>query len=225
MTNRLKCNRAFPCDTCVRRGKESVCQYAPNADRNDRRPRDSVSDRLKHLESLISSLAQKGVDVNALTPSSTFAASMDGQNAPGRAGVAETQCTPISDSGIPSEDRAELTGGTQLHGIQASYVDSNHWSSILEDIRGIREQLTSGAIIEPTQAVEQATPSTDGIGSEPEMDSHDLVFGVFEPSTMDHIIKAMPARHICDSLVSQYFQSRFTILREFCLNLTARSVS
>ncbi|OAA55860.1 hypothetical protein SPI_08067 [Niveomyces insectorum RCEF 264] len=107
-----------------------------------------------------------------------------------------------------------LASGFVLHGSQATYVDSSHWSSILEDIRGIREQLSSSAIqAESGSEVDMSAPSTDMTLGREASTGFDLTFGSVRTLDLDQILEALPRRQICDSLVSQYFQSRFTILR------------
>jgi len=48
---KLRCNRAAPCDQCIKRSKESACSYLPPAAKA-RAPQD-VKGRIQHLEQLV----------------------------------------------------------------------------------------------------------------------------------------------------------------------------
>ena len=48
---KLRCNRAAPCDQCIKRSKESACSYLPPAAKV-RAPQD-VKGRIQHLEQLV----------------------------------------------------------------------------------------------------------------------------------------------------------------------------
>jgi hypothetical protein len=87
-------------------------------------------------------------------------------------------------------------------GSQGNYVDSSHWLSILNDIKEVREQLS----LSSAQVEEQPDITKD--------EDVDLVLGpVPMPNKVD-MIKSLPARSVCDSLLSQYFNAQFMSLRK-----------
>lgn len=86
-----------------------------------------------------------------------------------------------------------------------NYVDSTHWFSILRDIEEVREQLS----LSSTQVQEEQ--SSGVIASQPEVD---LIFDPPEQSTVREVLQSLPPRSVCDSLLSQYFNSEYTILRK-----------
>ncbi|TVY29882.1 Equisetin cluster transcription factor [Lachnellula hyalina] len=94
-------------------------------------------------------------------------------------------------------------GTLHVQGGQTNYVDSSHWLSILHDIKEVREQLA----LSSTQ--EQEDDSFDRIGPQPEAD---LVFGLQQPLNIIEIIRSLPSRPVCDSLLSQYFNSQYMII-------------
>jgi hypothetical protein len=179
----------------VKRGKADICRYAPNADRSRADgKRAPVTDRLKRLEELIATLAEDGGPVVQVQPSLPPVQELS------------VKATP---EGTPGKSPAAVS--------QTGYTDANHWSSILEDIRDIREQLA------PTQEVQDpledsSPPSTGspatGSGSKGAAASgFDLGFGQTGPSTLQNVLSGLPPRQVCDFLVAHYFQARFTTLR------------
>lgn len=211
----MKCNRALPCDTCNRRGKGSSCQYAANADRNGPREtnNDNVRERLKNLESLVISLTQEGV-----RPDATLAISVTPSAVKCRPTELETETLIGVNS--PSATTAEPATTKAQPVLTRPYVDPSHWSSILEDIRQIRDQLSS-----PNNAHEQAVghPESSTNASEPESNpreesqaDRDIVFGPWGALDLDLqlILGNLPSRQLCDRLVSHYFRARHAILRK-----------
>lgn len=106
-----------------------------------------------------------------------------------------------TDSTTPTGERGTL----HVQGGQMNYVDSSHWLSILHDIKEVREQLALSS------AQEQEGNSFDRIGPQPDAD---LVFGLQQPLNISEIIRSLPSRPVCDSLLSQYFNSQYMIIRK-----------
>ncbi|KAF2008117.1 hypothetical protein P154DRAFT_479598 [Amniculicola lignicola CBS 123094] len=161
-SRKLKCNRGSPCDTCIKRDKQSSCQYAENANRD--KPKNTTGDRLQNLENAVLQFIQKEATQTQDQPS-TY--------------------TPATSS---NSGTLRLTGG------QPQYVDSTHWLSILNDIKEVREQLS-------TQEENDTEP-------QPEVD---LVFPTTSCS-ISEILLSLPPRPVCDGLVSQYFNAKFMML-------------
>lgn len=66
---KLRCNRATPCDQCIKRSKDSACSYLPPKTRS-RGPQD-VKSRIHHLEQLVVDLMNsRSSNDNATTTSS-----------------------------------------------------------------------------------------------------------------------------------------------------------
>lgn len=97
------------------------------------------------------------------------------------------------------------SGSLHFRDDQMSYVDSNHWLSILNDIKEVQEQLSlSNNNI-------QGNRSVDKTGSEEELD---LMFSPMPSHSIREILQSLPPRTVCDSLLSHYFNSRYMVLRE-----------
>ncbi|KAH6695374.1 fungal-specific transcription factor domain-containing protein [Plectosphaerella plurivora] len=188
-TRKLKCSRGVPCESCVKRGKTDICRYAPNADRSRADgKRAPVADRLKKLEELIATLAEEGGPVLQAQPPSS------------------AQSTPIAKN-VTTESPAAVS--------QTGYTDANHWSSILEDIRDIREQLAP--VQEAQDPRDSSSPPTfetppRSTTSKGDVSGFDFGFGQIGSSTFQDVLAGLPSRQVCDFLVAHYFQARFTTL-------------
>lgn len=119
----------------------------------------------------------------------------------------------VSSEGVPAKN----TSPVSFHEAgQTPYVDSTHWTGILKDIRDIREQLG-----EDTQPRPQPLPLQAGVQSS----NYDLGFGHFPAMDLEEIMACLPARSVCDGLIFQYFNSRFTILRKTSLPILFSSLT
>ncbi|CAG7554681.1 unnamed protein product [Fusarium equiseti] len=184
--SRLKCNRGLPCDACVKRNK--LCSYASNADRSESRvgKNSSVVERLKHLESLLVAVAgQKGANQS---PNTNDAASV----------------SPNSVSKDISEARIGNNAGPS--GLP-NHLDSSHWSSILEDIKAIREDLPS----ESPESMSQNSPPEAGFNSR-EDTSLDFDLGSSNGASMETALVALPPKQICDTLTSMFFRWHYNMM-------------
>ncbi|KAH6967013.1 fungal-specific transcription factor domain-containing protein [Fusarium venenatum] len=203
-TRKLKCDRSLPCDSCIRRNKQSICHYASNADRNERRvdkgSSSSVAERLKHLEGLLTIVAQQRDPMASLSITEDISAGGDGK---------ASIVTPAS---IESRGAAEAKDGDSVvpPGL-AGHVDSSHWSSILENIKAIREELPNESPPDKEQALLNNSP---GDGSEAPLGrmSPDLDFGSSKGVSHDSILAALPPRQVCDILISMFFRWHYTMM-------------
>ncbi|CAK7218016.1 hypothetical protein SBRCBS47491_003363 [Sporothrix bragantina] len=224
---KLKCNRELPCDSCIRRDKATICQYAANADRSekadcagDRRGANAngktVSSRLKRLEDMILKMATAPASVPATAQRPER--SPDEPKLDQDSSVNTPMSTPVLvDTGPSSElvtpaTTAEPLSGGQLDNQHAHYIDASHWSSLLEEIKELREQLVT-----PTREDEQLTSSVD-TGNSITLDwpatedrFADLVFSG-TTQTLAELIEKLPPRLICDRLVSTYFRVGHSVL-------------
>ncbi|KAI9172634.1 Fusarisetin A cluster transcription factor fsa6 [Paramyrothecium foliicola] len=208
-TRKLKCNRAQPCDSCIKRDKASACHYAANATRNkstSAKPRD-LKDRLNSLENLVSSLLSGDAVLQAgfptpsqsLTENSTILTDHLGE-----------QTREDQDSGLGSTIGKEDTLTPETLHLQESgdghrsYIDPSHWLSILDDIKEIREHVSVS-----THRGPQYERSHDG---ETLVTDPGFLFAAAHRLSSDEIIAALPPRSTCDMLLSWYFNSRFMIL-------------
>lgn len=212
---RLKCNRGMPCESCVRRDKAASCTYAGNAARSggraakQARPRD-LKDRLASLEDLVSAFlaepsgppaADAVLDVESTAEQ--FSRTALSINL-----VDRETATDTAVQGTPDSTRRAV-----------SHIDPSHWLSILEDIKEVREHLDETASESTAPSTSKSASDYDTGGSDPS-----LVLGTGQLSrtavTLDGIIAGLPARPVCDMLLSWYFNSQFMVLGKCIALLT-----
>ncbi len=191
--DRLKCNRGSPCDTCIKWKKQSSCEYAGNANRG--KPKQSnTGDRLQKLENIVLQFMQNGVggkakylEIGKLDESTDH-----------------PEGSITTDVHVPTKGHGPMEPGTiHVQDGQMSYVDSSHWLSILYDIKEIREQLSLSNQAQEDQKFGDISPP-------PEVD---LAFEPLKPLGIHEILQSLPPRAVCDSLLSQYFNCEYLVLR------------
>ncbi|OTB10589.1 hypothetical protein K445DRAFT_386538 [Daldinia sp. EC12] len=200
-TRKLKCNRGLPCDSCMRRDKASLCNYAANASRSEpsnSQPR-ALKDRLNALESLVSSLLTGDAVVRPGTIS---------RGEPTTRSV-ESVASPARYYNTPSSVREDALTPESLHlqetaDGQVNYIDPNHWQSILDDIKEVREHLSASD--EPVPRHEKGAVADRVV-----LDASFLLNSDRIPN-LDEILSSLPPQPICDMLLSWYFSSRFMVL-------------
>lgn len=233
--NRLKCSRTSPCESCVRRDKAVSCIYATNAVRNSSninrtggasagrsrsvKPRD-LKDRLSSLETLVSSfLAQSSSPTTAAVPlqglSQVTSHEMDGSIDLTTEQLSRTTFS-AEDQGYRtvSANEADNKGAVSTEVMLGSvkFIDPSHWLSILDDIKEVREHLAGQEDSDSTpDTLDNAPASTTPSGS-----SDPSILLASPPAhgtaSLDEILTRLPAKSVCDMLLSWYFNSQFMVL-------------
>ncbi|KAM0074867.1 hypothetical protein ACKRZS_013107 [Fusarium odoratissimum] len=180
-TRKLKCNRSLPCDSCIKRNKQTLCHYASNADRHDKRgeKNESVADRLKNLESLIATVAQESQKKDSLSALSLNENSLQ-----------KEYQIPSPRNAQPSQNfRSEAVAHNDdnIASGLVGQVDSSHWSSILENIRAIRDEL-------PAASPQTSTLSSVTLNNEVSTSEADFDMGSPDGLSIEHILSALPPR-------------------------------
>jgi hypothetical protein len=177
---RLRCDRNTPCASCVRLGRASACSVPlpQKAATHEIVPIDPstrriLQDRINQLESLVRSLLEKQPD--KLTTSTT------GNTLP-------SEATAIAKEG---DLIAHDFGRINLKDHESSYVESDHWMAILDEISDLRD------------TVDEPVNGSRSDGSQPKAD---LFLLQTYPATKMDIIAAIPPRIIVDSIIAKYFQ-------------------
>ncbi|KAJ6187256.1 hypothetical protein N7519_002164 [Penicillium mononematosum] len=187
---KLKCCRNHPCGNCKKRGEATSCTYVGRGPRakaqHGRSSPTLVQDRLRHLENLVKSLAQKqrsepDIDFNAVQPKNR-----DGYAAP----------SPGSD-----RDAALVPGDTGTLVVKnegTSYIDGANWRAILEEISDVKEYLD-----------EDGEDSDDeGVEVDPYDDSSPvLLLGHGRPVSKEEMLMDIPPRSVADRLVSRFLKT------------------
>ncbi|KAI1644696.1 uncharacterized protein F4817DRAFT_346059 [Daldinia loculata] len=209
-TRKLKCNRGSPCDSCIRRDKASLCNYAANASRSEpsnNKPRD-LKDRLNTLENLVSSLLSGDAVVQPGLTTRRELATKDVEDITSPA--IHYNKSANHDSSFTSQSAGEdaLTPETphlqETADGQVNYIDPNHWLSILDDIKEVREHLLAS-----NQPLSQ---NEKGFAADPVVLDASFLLNSDQISSLDDILSSLPSQPICDMLLSWYFGSRFMVL-------------
>ncbi|QKD58920.2 uncharacterized protein FOBCDRAFT_252559 [Fusarium oxysporum Fo47] len=172
---------SLPCDSCIKRNKQTLCHYASNADRHDKRgeKNESVADRLKNLESLIATVAQKSQKKDSLSALSLNENSLQKEYQTPSPRNAQPSQNFISEAVAHSDDN--IASGL------VGQVDSSHWSSILENIRAIRDEL-------PAASPQTSTLSSVTLNNEASTSEADFDMGSPDGLSIEYILSALPPR-------------------------------
>ncbi|KAK3902854.1 hypothetical protein C8A05DRAFT_43805 [Staphylotrichum tortipilum] len=198
---KAKCNRAFPCDTCIGRNQAASCQYAANVKRTEAgvSKKTSLKDRLKSLEALVSSLAAQDLVVQqANKGSDQVAPALKPRSIPSQTS-SEPEARPEQSSSPETPCMRQVNDG------QVRFVDSGHWLSVLDEIREVQEQLSPEGTLPPEDMPR-------GLKPEPELHEALSVLGLEVTLSMEDIMTALPPRPTCDRLLSHYFIARFQVV-------------
>ncbi|KAF4495961.1 transcriptional regulatory [Fusarium agapanthi] len=183
------------CEPCrTRKNNHALCQYASNADREDKRyDGKSVSDRLNPTA------AQRTQKSNPTSYRHTNGSTAQKQN--GLSGTDNVQL-----SGISRTEAAASSSHTVSSGLMGQ-VDPSHWSSMLQNIRAIREEL-------PAASPHTSTLSSVTLNNDVPTSHVNLDMASPDGMTIEHILSALPPRQVCDTLVSVFFLSHYTMMRK-----------
>ena len=195
---KLKCDRAHPCETCVKRNDESSCTYSKvsNTGKNDPASRAKAQDRLRQLEQLVMQMVDSNV-----TPS--------------RDSGSRPMSTPksLTSDGTPRDGRLE-------HDISGSkYVGSTHWSAVLENIQELKSAMNEESSQSPDL---EETDEMDTSDQEILFGSRQAL------SMQQILAQFMPPRIRVDRLLSMYFNAKYMVIPYVSLlagSLTPASVA
>lgn len=180
--SRLRCDRNKPCGSCIRLGQVAGCSFPlpqlPRAPQKDRpiesATRKAFEERIDQLESLVRSL----LDKQEKLPDARM---------PGNLATQETTETVAAVDPLVYE-----AGRINLNDHQSSYVESDHWKAILDEISDLKDMVQE-QVEEPQH-------------TEPTLPGNDLFLLQTYPVTKMDIVAAIPPRIIVDSMISKYFK-------------------
>ena len=194
----------------MKRNQPSSCHYSATTRRSETGASKTanLTDRLKNLEALVSSFAaqdlvaqqqRKGKAKLAINDPAVSATSSQEQGHDTSHKTGEKGLNPESPRMRQTQDG------------HVSYVDSSHWLSVLEDIREVREHLSPEG-----SALPENVSRGNAASWEPEVPQVGSVMGLNVSLSIEEILSSLPPRALCDRLLSQYFNSRFQVLGEYC---------
>ncbi|KAK4862539.1 hypothetical protein LT330_002672 [Penicillium expansum] len=169
----------------------------------------ALSDRLKRLEDTIQSFVQgENVSHTASQPHSEVAHTInESKSSSGAHGVSAAATGLAASNGLRTGDQnlqdKEVRSTSNAHHGKNSHVDSSHWVSILEDIKEVRESLST---VDPFSLSE---PTSEGGSGQSDVS---LPIGPEAKLDIKDILVSLPTRPICDMLVSRYFNAPYMVL-------------
>ncbi|KAL1989020.1 hypothetical protein VTN96DRAFT_5783 [Rasamsonia emersonii] len=206
---KLKCNRANPCENCVKRGDAPSCTYAQPGTRkkntlnqNTSNSPDDMQNRIDRLESLVLSLMTNGAQ--SAGPAAAMAA-ISGNNDSVVSGR-NSQDRDQDDDGADGQDESETEQVTKSFGVmkvdnnKSFYISDAHWAAVLNDIAEVRQYFANTK----KQYEEQAQKIK---ASRPEPDPSTLLFGSMKPASKAEIMASFPSRYTTDMLIARYFNT------------------
>jgi hypothetical protein len=188
-----------------------LCRYAPNAIRNKPRAQKpgNIQERLDNLEMMLSSIASNpsvaalGIGVKAGKQAASNTASRSSAGCSQHRASATPPQARQEDHVLPPEQPHRHESGNG----QVSYIEPSHWRAILDEIKEVREHLSAF-----DRPLLQEEPERKSFVPE---EGAEYLFGRFPVVDMEDVISSVPARSVCDALVSQYFNSRYMVLGMF----------
>ncbi|KAK1143201.1 hypothetical protein N8T08_006899 [Aspergillus melleus] len=207
---KLKCNRAHPCENCVKRGDASSCSYAQSSTRKKNSPQqaaasspDDMQNRIDRLEGLVLSLMTNGSQ--SAGPAAAMAA-ISGNSSSISSAQPTTDLDIDEDAhGGPEESDTEQV--TKSFGImkvdnnnKSYYVSEAHWAAVLSDIAEVRNYFTTHKkqYEEQVEKLKTTMPPTDVSGSA-------LLFGTNKAASREEIMSSFPSKYTTDILIARYF--------------------
>ena len=141
---RLKCNRAMPCENCVKRSDAGSCTYAQPTNRKKNQPSqsspttpDDMQNRIDRLEGLVLSLMTNGSQ-SAGPAAAAAAVSGDSSSVSQRT---QNLDTDVDDMDLKDEE-SDTEQVTKSFGVmkvdnrsqKSYYVSEAHWSAMLAEV-------------------------------------------------------------------------------------------
>ncbi|EEQ34777.1 hypothetical protein McanCB56680_000134 [Microsporum canis] len=209
---KLKCNRAMPCENCVKRDDASACSYAQSTSRRRHQNNqsamstpDDMQNRIDRLESLVLSLMTNGAQ-SAGPTAAVATVSGDGSIdslGPQSAG-ANTIDIDLKDEESDTEQVTKSFGIMKVdnQSQKSYYVSEAHWSTILNDISEVKQFWASHKkqYEEQVLKVQAAKQTQDLKGSA-------LIFGAMSLPTEAEIMASFPSRYTADMLLRRFFST------------------
>lgn len=204
---RLRCDRQSPCSACVRRNKPNECvflaseqerkdaiDYRPPHARHPKTPQ--ARQRVARLERMVTEMMAQSNQQNLPQQS------VKNESTASTPGLHAQSQSPASSDSKDTPNMGSLT----LEEGHASYTGSTHWTTILEDIHRLKEELPDD------HSEDTMSPEAASLDAETE---HEQEAGPTRISLLnsgpclprEHILAMMPPRKVVDRYVTHFFNS------------------
>ncbi|PGH12733.1 hypothetical protein AJ79_04094 [Helicocarpus griseus UAMH5409] len=207
---KLKCNRAVPCENCVKRNDASSCTYAqprtrkkvPSSQHSPTTP-DDMQNRIDRLEGLVLSLMTNGSQ--SAGPAAAQAALSGPSSRASRQDVKDLELEDEMDSKLYESDTEQVTKSFGVMKVDSKtqksyYISEAHWMAVLNDISEVKQYFATHKkhYEDQVQKIEEANKEQDFCGPS-------LIFGAMKPPSEKEIMSSFPSRYTTDILISRYF--------------------
>ncbi|KAI9756147.1 MAG: hypothetical protein M4579_003960 [Chaenotheca gracillima] len=210
---KLKCNRAHPCENCVKRGDASQCTYAaPGARKKNQSSHgssssDEMQNRIDRLEGLVLSLMTNGAQSAGLPAAN---AALSGSASTGSADYP----LDLDEDDTMIKGEADREGSSEVDGVTKSfgfmkvdatktfYVSDGHWATILHDIAEVKNYFA-----DHKQQYEDQEEKVNAFKDPTMYSGPGFLFGASDPPPRSEITSSLPSRSSADKLVARYFNS------------------
>ncbi|RLM00718.1 hypothetical protein CFD26_107814 [Aspergillus turcosus] len=208
---KLKCNRAHPCENCVKRGDASSCTYAQASARRKNATQNSASsspddmqNRIDRLESLVLSLMTNGSQ--SAGPAAAMAAISGTSSSGGSLNQGHDIDLDEETSNAPEEsDTEQVTksfGIMKVDNNKSYYISDAHWASVLNDIAEVRNYFHTHK-----KQYEEQAEKFKATSFPSDVPGSTLLLGVMKPASRAEIMSSFPSRYTTDMLIARYFNS------------------
>ncbi|EKG18166.1 hypothetical protein MPH_04555 [Macrophomina phaseolina MS6] len=202
---KLKCNRQHPaCDQCVKRSRESHCNYVPPPPKDRTRKAKDMRGRIRHLESLVVDLMNgKDPRTLVLNPPDPQASSRrlptPDQPSPEHP-VASDGPKTHSSSGDDEISFPSAFGALKISDEETTYMGGSHWMAVLNDIKEVK------SFLELEEDEEQESERQESEVDTELPHRYTLIVGSPKPLSKRELLQNLPPKAECDKLLTLYLR-------------------
>ncbi|KAI1497226.1 fungal-specific transcription factor domain-containing protein [Biscogniauxia marginata] len=204
--NRRRDKPQLSCNLCRRRkqkrGLESSCTYTYTAGSTSpinhgqiSAPSINIQDRLRRLEDLVVSLVHQGRGTSVESRRDTrYTTNLADSHARSNA-IDTPPASTEADESLPAQP--EL-GTLRLSDTEAKYQDQSHWTSVLDAIAELKEDVGEKNHIRPPTSNSDPPSATA---------SHIILLYRCKEASREEILAGIPSRTTADRLIAHYFEA------------------
>ncbi|KAK6379404.1 hypothetical protein LTS17_006322 [Exophiala oligosperma] len=211
--SKLRCDRAQPCGSCVKRDVATACSYhrpTPSNHSQNEGARSSSSvaeDRLMHLEAMVRELMEHQQQQSSLSSAT--------EQKPTAAHAMPTK--PRTPPSLPHDPvdldlPTDASSSSPSSGGDSRYVGFTHWSAILDDIQELKVALTapdevSESTTAGTSSSTTSTPPRSALSGSAGDNDDDIIFGGASSFSLREILdQDLPPKVEIDRALAVYFR-------------------
>lgn len=200
---RLRCDRQSPCSACVRRDKPSDCYYTST----EQERRDAVDYRPAHARGpqnrqRVARLEKMVTEMRDMMQHSVNNPKPEQAQTPANT-LPQIPQAPLGPVDFHAGEAPNM-GSLSLDDSNPIYVGNTHWSTILDDLQQLKDDLPD----ELSNSSGSPVPSQSDTGTQQEPAAARISLLNTGPCLpRDQILAMIPPRKVVDRLISQFFNS------------------